>query len=449
MTGRGQHKGKPVVLDVQVGAEGEQGPNAVYAIDARIEAGADQDAASGGISQPDQLQGIEVRFELTSPDATELLRALGIEAPALPPIQTAGKVIRNDQVWQLNDASAQVGDSNLAGRLSVDLSRPVLSSALTSIGPAARAGPEGDLPSRRSLPARMQVRRPQTRAPRAQTEGSAPLLTAAGIDFDALPKVDVDAKFRGSNLEAPEVQLAQLEFDLKLRDRRRGDRRDRRGHVSRAPAGGFEVHAGTEDSLKNPESRYPLDVTLSAGESHASAKGTVDHPLNFTGVDVDVALQGPDLGKLGELLQLPLPGTPPYKLAGKVTHQEQEKRWNFVALRGTVGDSDIQGDVSLELSAERPTVLADLRSKTLDLDDLGVLVGRRPAPDPAKLPRESRSRRRHRRRRQRRRSCQTSSSMFPSCRRSMPHLLHGRHRSGDEAAARAYGGRRSRSKTAT
>ena len=138
------------------------------------------------------------------------------------------------------------------------------------------------------------------------------------------------------------MQLAQLEFDLKLRDRSRGDRRDRRGHVSRAAAGGFEVHAGTEDSLKNPDSRYPLDVSLSAGESHASAKGTVDHPLNFTGLDVDVAVQGPDLGKLGELLQLPLPGTPPYKLAGKVTHQEQEKRWNFVALRGTVGDSDIQ-----------------------------------------------------------------------------------------------------------
>ena len=169
LTGRGQHKGKPVVLDVQVGAAGEQGPNAVYAIDARIEAGQTRIAASGGISQPDQLQGIDVRFELTSPDATELLRALGIEAPALPPIQTAGKVIRNDQVWQLNDASAQVGESNLAGRLSVDLSRPrpFISADLKSDRLRAQ-----DLkvtpPNRRSLPARMEVRRPQTRTPQAQ-----------------------------------------------------------------------------------------------------------------------------------------------------------------------------------------------------------------------------------------------------------------------------------------
>ena len=189
-------------------------------------------------------------------------------------------------------------------------------------------------------------------------------------------------KFRGSDLEAPEVRLAQLELDLKLRDGVAVIDATGEGTFRERQPVTFEVHAGTEDSLENPESRYPLDVSLRAGDSHATAKGTVDHPLNFTGVDIDVTVQGPDLGKLGELLKLPLPGTPPYKLAGKVTHQEQEKRWNFVALRGTVGDSDIQGDVSLELSAERPTVVADLKSKTLDLDDLGVLVGAPPGTGP-------------------------------------------------------------------
>ena len=188
--------------------------------------------------------------------------------------------------------------------------------------------------------------------------------------------------FRGSNLEAPEVRLAQLEFDLKLRDRVAVIDASGEGTFRERQPVTFEVHAGTENNLEDPESRYPLDVSLGAGESHATARGTVDHPLNFTGVDIDVTVQGPDLGKLGELLKLPLPGTPPYKLAGKVTRQEEEKRWNFVALRGTVGDSDIQGDVSLELSGERLTVVADLKSKTLDLDDLGVLVGAPPGTGP-------------------------------------------------------------------
>ena len=386
LTGGGQYKGKPVVLNLQAGAEGEPGSNAAYAIDARIEAGQTRITAAGSISKPDQLQDVEVRFELTSPDVTELLRAFGIEAPALPSIRAAGKVIRNDQVWQLDDASAQVGESNLAGRLSVDLSRPrpFISADLESDRLRAqdlKAAPSEPPPQPAGADGSQEAAEPK---PASASEGSAPLLTAAGINFDALPKVDADVKFRGSNLEVPEVRLAQLELDLKLRDGVAVIDATGEGTFRERQPVTFEVHAGTEDSLENPESRYPLDVSLRAGESHATAKGTVDHPLNFTGLDsISMSLcKAPTSRKLGELLKLPLPGTPPYKLAGKVTHQEQEKRWNFVALRGTVGDSDIQGDVSLELSGERPTVVADLKSKTLDLDDLGVLVGAPPGTGP-------------------------------------------------------------------
>jgi uncharacterized protein involved in outer membrane biogenesis len=383
LTGHGQHQGKPVVLDVRAGAQGGQGSNAVYAIDARIEAGQTRITAAGGISQPEQLQGIEVRFELTSPDATELLRGLGIELPALPPIQAAGTVSRNDQAWRLEDASAQVGESNLAGRLSVDLSRqrPFISGELKS--DRLRAQDLTPAPSEPPQAASADGSQEAADAkPASAAPASAPLLAATGINFDALPKVDADLKFQGSNLEAPEVRLAKLEIGLKLRDGVAVINTSGNGTYREQQPVTFDVHAGTEDSLKNPKSRYPLDITLAAGESHATLQGTVAQPLNYTGLDVDVALQGPDLGKLGELLKLPLPGTPPYKLAGKITHQEQEKRWNFVALRGTVGDSDIQGDVSLELSAERPTVIAELRSKTLDLDDLGVLVGAPPGTGP-------------------------------------------------------------------
>jgi AsmA family protein len=383
----GKVQGQPLAIDITAPApaHAERGPNAPHAIEARIKAGQTRIMASGNISKPAQLQGVEIAFELTSPGLAELLHAFGVEAAPLPPIQVAGKVVRNQQVWQLNDASAQVGESNLAGRVSLDLSapRPVVSADLESdrlraqdlrtapLEPPQPAGGDGTLEAANTQP-------------KNSSEGSAPLLTAAGINFDALPKVDANVNFRGSNLEALEVRLAQLELDLKLRNRvaviaGAGTATFR----ERLPVT-FEVHAGTEDNLKNPASRYPLDVSLSAGESHATARGTVDRPLKYTGLDVDVdlTLQGPDLEKLGELLKLPLPGTPPYKLAGKITHQEEKKRWNFVALRGTVGDSDIQGDVSLELSAERPTVVADLNSKALDLDDLGVLVGAPPGTGP-------------------------------------------------------------------
>jgi AsmA family protein len=277
----------------------------------------------------------------------------------------------------------KLGQSDLRGNVTLDLSGPRpfigvdvesdelrardLDVAAAEQPPPASADTGGEAASQK---------------PTSASEGRAALLTAAGVNFDALPKVDTDVTFRGRNLEAPGARLARLELDLKLRD-----------GVAVIDAIGeatfrewqpltFEIHVGTEDSLENPQSRYPLDITFTAGDSRAAAKGTVDHPLNYTGLDVEVSLQGPDLEKLGEILKLPLPGTPPYKLAGKITHQEQEKRWNLVALKGTVGDSDIQGDVSLELSGERPTVVADLQSNTLDLDDLGVLVGAPPGTGP-------------------------------------------------------------------
>ena len=385
LTGGGQYKGNPVVLNLQAGAKGEPGSNAAYVIDARIEAGQTRITAAGSISKPEQLQGVEVRFELASPDVTELLRALGIETAALPPIRAAGKVIRNEQVWQLNDASVQMGESNLAGRLSVDLSRPrpFISADLES--DRLRAQDLKVAPVRTAAACRRRRksggRKPQARkrSPKAPHLFSA----AAGINFDALPKVDADVNFRGSDLEAPEVRLAQLELDLKLRDGVAVIDATGEGTFRERQPVTFEIHAGTEDSLENPESRYPLDVSSGMPatvtrprRARSTTRSTLPGSISMS------PCKAPTSRKLGELLELPLPGTPPYKLAGKITHQEQEKRWNFVALRGTVGDSDIQGDVSLELSGERPTVVADLKSKTLDLDDLGVLVGAPPGTGP-------------------------------------------------------------------
>ena len=130
-------------------------------------------------------------------------------------------------------------------------------------------------------------------------------------------------------------------------------------------------------------------------------------------------MQGPDLEELGELLKLPLPGTPPYKLAGKVTHQEQEKRWNFVAAghgrRQRYSRRRVPG-------AERRAPYSSRRSEVedLDLDDLG-----RPGRSAARhrtwrnCSREQKQKAAQEKR-QRRPSCQTSTSMCPSCTRLMP-----------------------------
>jgi AsmA family protein len=284
-----------------------------------------------------------------------------------------GRLIREGEVWRLTGLDAQIGDSDLSGRLSATLSgpRPFISADLRSRrllaedlmpGPEAGQGAEA--------------------AAEETAKGRHDPITPSGVNFDALPEVDASVHFHGDYVKVPEVVFQQLELDLELRDRvavvdATGD-----GTFRQFKPVAFEVHAGTEDSLENPEARYPLDLVLQAGDTVARAEGTVDRPLNYTALDLDVALRGPDLQMLGAALQLPLPATPPYRLTGKLTHQDEHERWNLVAVRGTVGGSDLTGDVSLELDAARPTIVAKLQSNTLDFDDFVVAVGAPPDTQP-------------------------------------------------------------------
>ena len=374
LTGKGSYKGEPLTLDVQAGpAEGADLAEPRYRIDADIEAGKTKITAKGGIDDPKRLQGVHVQFAADSPDLTQVLRQVGIDLPKLPGLQAKGQLVREGQVWRVGDLYAQVGESDLSGRLEVDLSRPrpFLSADLHS--DRLRAS---DL-----MPAPADRQAAKDDAAKAAAKLPA-IVTPSGINLEALPKVDADLKFQGGDVQAPEVVFDQLTLDLKLRDRVAIADATGRGRFRDFEPVSFEAHAGSEANLKDPQARYPLDLTLQAGDSKASAKGSVDHPLDDTGLDVDVALQGPDLQALGKVVKHSLPATSPYDLRGKVTFEADHQRWNLVAIQGTIGDSDLEGDVSLELSSSRPTVVADLKSKRLDFDDLGVLVGKPPDTQP-------------------------------------------------------------------
>jgi AsmA family protein len=364
LDGQGTYKGQPVTLDVKAGPAQPGQPAQGYQVDADIEAGKTRITATGATDHPKDLKGLHVQLAVESPDPTDLLRQLGFKVPELPGLQAKGELTRNGDAWRLADLDAKVGESDLSGSLAVDFSgaRPLLTADLRSDRLAAK-----DLmPGKGALP--------------ASTER--PVVPPAGISLKGLPDVDADVKFQGEHVQVPQLVLQQLKLDLKLRNRVAIGDVTGEGTFREYKPIAFEIHAGDDQSLDHPQARYPLDVALHAGATKAGLKGSVDHPLNYTGLDADLALQGQDLEALGKVLGLPLPSTPPYRLAGKITHQPDHERWNLVAIDGKVADSDLEGDVSLELSGERPTIVADLKSKRLDLDDLGVLVGAPPATGP-------------------------------------------------------------------
>ncbi len=367
LSGSGSYREQPVTLDVRAGPARPAGDaeqeKSRYRIDAEIAAGETTFTASGEVAEPQSLQGIDVELAASSPNLSELLRELGLSPPPLPQLEVLGRLVREGDAWQLNQAYAQIGESELPGNVAVDLSGP---------RPLVRA----DLTSNRLRLTDFMPDGGDEDADAGAEEAApeVPLLDNGDINLEALPAIDADLKLQAGHVELPDFVFDRLDLALQLQDRVPVLDATGEGSFREQPLS-VEAHAGTAESLGDPGARYPLELRLATRETSLQASGSADRPLALAGLDVDVALAGPDLAQLGEILQLPLPSTPPYDLAGKVTHQADLERWNLVALHGTVGDSDLSGDVSFELSTERPTVVAKLHSDRLDLDDLGLLVG--------------------------------------------------------------------------
>ncbi|MFD2189754.1 AsmA family protein [Pistricoccus aurantiacus] len=129
-------------------------------------------------------------------------------------------------------------------------------------------------------------------------------------------------------------------------------------------------------ALRNPDRPYDLEVTARSQDTEFSAQGQVIDALSRRILDLSFSLEGPDPQRLAPLFDFPLPELPPYRLSGQLYREEATLR--FTNFDGRVGDSDLRGDAVLNLAGEVPRIDADLRSRFLDFDDLGGLIGAEP-----------------------------------------------------------------------
>jgi uncharacterized protein involved in outer membrane biogenesis len=133
-------------------------------------------------------------------------------------------------------------------------------------------------------------------------------------------------------------------------------------------------------SLQDESTPYPLKLTASIGEAAITAEGAVTGLTALAAVDARVSIAGRDIATLADALELSFPHTAPYKLAGRL--QREGKVWSYRDFTGTVGRSDMRGEMSVDLATKRPTLRGKLTSQLLDVADLGGLIGEKPGvPD--------------------------------------------------------------------
>jgi len=123
-----------------------------------------------------------------------------------------------------------------------------------------------------------------------------------------------------------------------------------------------------------PDTPYPFDASVSAGDTHLTAKGTIPHPFNLGEVQAALSIHGDNLADLYYLTGLALPDTPAYAIAGQFSRDNLV--YHFDHFAGRVGGSDLEGSMQVDTSnGGRPYVRADLRSRVLNFTDLGSLIG--------------------------------------------------------------------------
>jgi hypothetical protein len=141
-------------------------------------------------------------------------------------------------------------------------------------------------------------------------------------------------------------------------------------------------------NLRDEREPWPVDLRLRNGDTTLALRGTLREPLKLRGADLRVEFAGKDMADLVPLTGVPFPKTPPFRLEGKADYAGGRVR--LFDAEGKVGRSDIGGGLTVSTAGSRPDVTADLRSRSVDLADLGGLIGAQPgrADTPGQTPQQ-------------------------------------------------------------
>jgi uncharacterized protein involved in outer membrane biogenesis len=122
---------------------------------------------------------------------------------------------------------------------------------------------------------------------------------------------------------------------------------------------------------------YPFKMDVVSNTTNVTASASILHPFNLGELSGNVTFKGANLADLYYLTGIAFPRTGPYRLAAGFSRDGTTYR--LMDMNGTVGNSDLEGDMTVDAHTGRPYLTADLRSRRLDFVDLGPLIGGAPS----------------------------------------------------------------------
>jgi uncharacterized protein involved in outer membrane biogenesis len=177
------------------------------------------------------------------------------------------------------------------------------------------------------------------------------------------------------------AKLAKLRTDMVIGVSTQGDGDQAqivataKGTYAAAPITG-KLTGGALLSLRDAASPWPVDMLVENGATRVALAGTLQDQLHLKGAKLKLQFSGQDMGQLEPLTGVPIPKTPPYRITGNLDFAN--RRIQFQNFEGRVGSSDLEGTFDYDPSKARPELIADLRSRKIDLTDLAGFIGTEP-----------------------------------------------------------------------
>ena len=149
-----------------------------------------------------------------------------------------------------------------------------------------------------------------------------------------------------------------------------------RGTYNGAPVTG-SGKAGAVLSLKQQTTPYPLQADFRMGRTRIAFEGTLTKPTQLAALDMNLKLSGPSMARLYPLIGVLLPETPAFTTSGRLIGAlgPESSRWTYDRFTGKVGSSDLGGTLAFQTGEPRGKLSGTVRSKLLQFDDLGPLIG--------------------------------------------------------------------------
>lgn len=240
----GKLNGSPLIIKLNAGPlVALQASKTPHPITLDLHAGKTTIKVDGTLTQPLKLKGLNLNFAMQGPNPEQLSQMFGLPLPSLTPYRVSGALSDHDKTWQIKKLDGRVGDSDIAGDVSVtiDEKRLFILADLTSknidlddFGPMMGLTPDTGPGETASLAQKKE----------AKAETASPfVLPSEPIELDGLRNINAKITLRSKHVES-KLPIDDLLIRVVIDD----------GHLVLAPLD-FGVAAG------NVRSRIEIDAT--------------------------------------------------------------------------------------------------------------------------------------------------------------------------------------------